>query len=288
MAIHRSTIQLLRFPFSVFLLPVYLFAVSQVQKIDVPGLIFSFFILHLLVYPASNGYNSYMDRDESSIGGVKDPLQPTKQLYHASLLLDSLAVLLSLLVSIYFSMGILLYILVSRAYSYRGIRLKKYPVLGYLSVVIFQGAVTFAISYHACSVGHPMKVPLLPALASSLLIGGFYPLTQVYQHEADQADGVHTISRMLGYRGTFVFCALLYSVAMFTLFLYFTERGQQTRFFVFSTFLLPVLFYFLRWARKVWHDNSAANFSNTMTMNLVASVCTNLAFLVLLIWNHIE
>jgi 1,4-dihydroxy-2-naphthoate octaprenyltransferase len=38
----------------------------------------------------------------------------------------------------------------------------------------------------------------------------------------------------------------------------------------------------------VWHDYSAANFSNTMTMNLVASVCTNLAFLVLLIWNHIE
>jgi 1,4-dihydroxy-2-naphthoate octaprenyltransferase len=177
---------------------------------------------------------------------------------------------------------------VSRAYSYRGIRLKKYPILGYLSVVIFQGAVTFAISYHACSVDHPQQFPWLPAIASSLLIGGFYPLTQVYQHEADKADGVRTISRMLGYRGTFVFCALLYSVAMFALFLYFTERGQQTRFFVFSTFLLPVLFYFLRWARKVWHDYSAANFSNTMTMNLVASVCTNLAFLVLLIWNHIE
>jgi 1,4-dihydroxy-2-naphthoate polyprenyltransferase len=211
MTIHRSTIQLLRFPFSVFLLPVYLFAVSQVEKIDVPGLILSFLILHLLVYPASNGYNSYMDRDESSIGGVKNPMQPTKQLFHATLLMDALAVLLSLAVSVYFSMGILLYILVSRAYSYRGIRLKKYPILGYLSVVIFQGAVTFAISYHACSVGHPMQVPLLPALASSLLIGGFYPLTQVYQHEADKADGVHTISRMPA------IAALLYSVPCFIL-----------------------------------------------------------------------
>jgi 1,4-dihydroxy-2-naphthoate polyprenyltransferase len=127
MAIHRSTIQLLRFPFSVFLLPVYLFAVSQVEQIDVPGLILSFLILHLLVYPASNGYNSYMDRDEGSIGSVKNPLQPTKQLFHATLLMDALAVLLSLAVSVYFSMGILLYILVSRAYSYRGIRLKNIP-----------------------------------------------------------------------------------------------------------------------------------------------------------------
>jgi 1,4-dihydroxy-2-naphthoate octaprenyltransferase len=128
----------------------------------------------------------------------------------------------------------------------------------------------------------------LPALASSLLIGGFYPLTQIYQHEADHKDGVQTISRMLGYKGTFIFCAVLYSIAMFTLFLYFNGKGQSLRFIVFSTFLLPVLFYFLRWALKVWRDASAANFSNTMTMNLVAASCTNLAFLVLLIWKHFE
>lgn len=288
MTLERSTIQLLRFPFSVFLLPVYLFAVSQVHEVHLQGAILSFFILHLLVYPASNGYNSYMDRDETSIGGVKDPMQPTPQLFRVTLAMDILAVLLSFAVSIYFAIGILLYILVSRAYSYRGIRLKKYPILGYLSVVLFQGAVTFFISYHAADLHHTMEIPWLPALASSLLIGGFYPLTQIYQHEADHKDGVQTISRMLGYKGTFIFCAVLYTIAMFTLFLYFNGKGQSLRFIVFSTFLLPVLFYFLRWALKVWRDASAANFSNTMTMNLVAASCTNLAFLVLLIWKHFE
>lgn len=288
MQIQRSTIQLLRFPFSVFLMPVYLFALGQVQAIHAFGAVWSFFILHFLVYPASNGYNSYMDRDETSIGGIRNPLQPTKQLFQFTIAMDIIAVVLALMVSMYFSAGILAYILVSRAYSYRGIRLKKYPVIGYLSVVIFQGAVTFAICYHACDSNHTIDIPLLPAIASSLLIGGFYPLTQIYQHEADRQDGVYTLSRMLGYRGTFIFCGLLYSVAMLIIFLYFKENGRNIQFFVFSTFLLPVLFFFVRWAWKVWRDVSAADYSNTMTMNLVASVCTNLAFLVLIIWNHFE
>ena len=41
---------------------------------DIANAALIFVILHILVYPASNGYNSYMDRDEGSIGGLKNPL----------------------------------------------------------------------------------------------------------------------------------------------------------------------------------------------------------------------
>src|SRR5215204_5595260 len=126
--LRRSTIQLLRFHFSVFLLPVFLFAISQVKEISWPDALLVFFILHLLVYPASNGYNSYMDRDENSIGGLEKPLQPTQQLFRVSMVMDIIAVLLSLIIGVFFAAGVLLYILASRAYSYRGIRLKKYPL----------------------------------------------------------------------------------------------------------------------------------------------------------------
>ena len=91
-----STIQLLRFHFSFFLLPVYLFALSQVPSIDVTDSLLIFFILHFLVYPSSNGYNSYMDRDEESIGGIAKPLPPTRQLFTVSIVLDILALLLCL------------------------------------------------------------------------------------------------------------------------------------------------------------------------------------------------
>jgi 1,4-dihydroxy-2-naphthoate octaprenyltransferase len=112
-------------------MPVYLFALSQVPQINWSRAVLVFFILHLLVYPASNGYNSFMDRDTESIGGIEKPLQPTNQLLWVCYFLDLLAVALSLFISWYFAVGILAYILASRAYSFRGIRLKKYPLAGY-------------------------------------------------------------------------------------------------------------------------------------------------------------
>ena len=134
----KSTIQLLRFHFSFFLMPIYWFALSQVPTINWLNAVIVFIVLHVLVYPASNGYNSYMDQDDTPIGGLEQPMQPTRQLFIVTVVMDSLAVLLSLWVSMYFSIGVLLYILVSRAYSYRGIRLKRYPIVGFLTVVVFQ------------------------------------------------------------------------------------------------------------------------------------------------------
>lgn len=264
-------------------MPVYWFALSQTNGIDTPRALLIFCILHLLVYPASNGYNSYMDRDTGSIGGIRNPQQPTKQLFHATLILDALAVLLSYRISLYFLLGVVAYILASRAYSYRGIRLKKYPVIGYLTVVIFQGGLTFFLVMHGSSIEKTMQVPVPGLLTASLLIGGFYPLTQIYQHTQDAADGVISISSMLGYRGTFIFTAIVYAGAMCSLWLSGSAPMPQTHFFIVQLFFIPVLAYFFWWFKKVSTHAAAANFKNTMRMNMLASFCSNCAFITLLI-----
>jgi 1,4-dihydroxy-2-naphthoate polyprenyltransferase len=281
--IHPSTLQLLRFHFSFFLMPVYWFALSQTENIYTKHAVLVFFILHFLIYPASNGYNSYMDRDTDSIGGIKNPLQPTRQLFYASVLLDVAGIICSWFISIYFFLGIIAYILASRAYSYRGIRLKKYPLIGYITVIIFQGAVTFFLVMHGSSTSKSPAVPFIGLLTASLLIGGFYPLTQIYQHQQDKADGVNTLSSMLGYNGTFVFTGLIYLLAMAFLGYYLTASLQLTHFLIIQIFFLPVLVYYLWWFSKVIKNTSAANFTNTMRMNFLASICTNAAFITLLI-----
>ncbi len=106
MLLKFSTIQLLRFHFSFFLMPVYWFALGQTHNINFNDALLIFIILHLLVYPSSNGYNSYMDRDTGSIGGLKDPKQPTRQLFFITIILDIIALLLSLFISVYFFIGI--------------------------------------------------------------------------------------------------------------------------------------------------------------------------------------
>lgn len=283
-----STIQLLRFHFSFFLLPVYLFALSQVEQIDLLDTLIVFILLHLIVYPASNGYNSYMDMDETPIGGLEKPPQPTKQLFHITVIMDTVAVLIGLKISWTFSVGLLLYILASHAYSFRGIRLKKYPIAGYLTVVLFQGAVTFFLVYHGCSLNKTFDVPPELMTSASLLIGGFYPLTQIYQHEADQQDGVLTISALLGYKGTFIFTALVYTAAMVLIGWYFSVNGQNKEIVILATAMSPVLVYFFIWALKVWNDTKYADFKHTMKMNTIASVCTNLGFFLILIWRSFE
>jgi 1,4-dihydroxy-2-naphthoate octaprenyltransferase len=279
----RSTIRLLRFHFSLFLMPVYWFALSQVVNKDWPRAVLIFIILHLLLYPSSNGYNSYMDRDQGSIGGIRQPPSPTRQLYLVTLEMDIAAILAGLLVSVYFAAGIFIYILASRAYSYRGIRLKKYPFFGYATVVVCQGALVFFLVYHGSHEPPTLSIPVGGMVASSLLLAGFYPLTQIYQHEADRLDGVTTISYILGYRGTFVFCLAMYAMAFAALAYFMFSSLEIREFFALATCMLPIAVYFFIWAAKVWKDTGQANYQNTMRMNIIASFCTNLGFIVVLL-----
>ncbi len=284
--LHRSTIQLLRLPFSFLLMPVYWFALSTLPALQVTNAIIIFIILHVLVYPASNGYNSYMDRDEGSIGGVAHPMLPTKQLFYASVLLDVCAVIASFFISVSFAGAVAVYIFFSRLYSYRPIRLKQYPVAGYLTVILNQGALTFWMVYTGANAVQTVPFPALLCVAATFLIGGFYPITQVYQHEADAKDGVTTISMMLGIRGTFVFCAAMYLVAFGLLFVHFQRAHQVFRFLLVQVFFIPVLLYFFYWAKKAWQDRTYADFAHTMKMNWLAATCTNAAFITLTILNH--
>jgi len=262
-------------------MPVYWFALSQTPDIVTADAILIFIILHLLVYPASNGYNSYMDRDTESIGGIKNPMEPTRQLFYISIVMDIAGILLSCLISPWFALGIICYILASRAYSYRGIRLKKYPVTGYITVMLFQGAVTFFLVMHGSSAEKMVEVPVAGLVAAALLIGGFYPLTQIYQHQQDKADGVTTLSMLLGYKGTFIFTATVYFFSVSALAYHLISTLQLKSFLIIQIFFLPVLVYFVWWFKKVVQNNSNANFVYTMRMNLLASICTNAAFIVL-------
>lgn len=286
----KSTVKHLRLPFSFHLMPVFLFALSQTGTVNWQTTLVAFFILHLLIYPASNGYNSYQDRDETSIGGLKHPPKVSDNLFYATFLLDMIGVLAAFSVSVYFAGFVLLYVLISRAYSYRNLRLKKYAVAGFLTVMIFQGAFTYLMVLSATTLGFTMNSinsgSVFCMIVSSLFIGSVYPLTQIYQHRADKADGVTTISYKLGYTGTFIFSAVLFSLATVLLFYYFSKHVQLIYFVLFLVLMLPVVVRLLYWFMKVRRDRTNADFENTMAMNLLASTCMNVYFIVLTINNH--
>jgi len=144
------------------------------------------------------------------------------------------------------------------------------------------------LSYHGSSVDKTLAIPFWPAVASSLLIGGYYPLTQIYQHEEDLKDGVVTISYKLGKKGTFVFCGIVFALATAAMFFTFDERGQLQLFFIFAVCMFPMIFFFMQWMVRTWKDQTKADFKNSLRMNLLASGCTTICFLILIIMKGFE
>jgi len=227
-----------------------------------------------------------MDRDETPIGGLKNPLQPTRELFYTTIVMDAMAIALSFFINIRFTLCILVYILASRAYSYRRIRLKKYPVIGFLTVFIFQGALVFYAVFHAVQNNWIMDTPIFPCLVSSMLIGALYPLTQIYQHKEDKRDGVVSISYLLGKKGTFVFSMLLFLSATFLLYIRFKQINEVNHFYWYLLIMFPVVVYFLYWMRKVWANEAAANFRNSLWMNILSTICTTTFFIIIIATKH--
>ena len=279
----KSTFLHLRIFFSFYLLPVFLLACGVAGKIDREHFWLALVALHFFIYPASNGYNSYFDKDEKSIGGLKDPPPVSKELYWTSLALDAIGLVLGALISLEFVAMVFVYGLVSKAYSHPAIRLKKMPFTGWLAAGIFQGYFTFLLSYVALadiSISQTFEWAIhWPGILSSALLLGSYPMTQIYQHEEDAKRKDLTISRLLGVKGTFHFSATMFFIAATGFAWYFLQYHELADAFLFLAFLIPVITYFLLWYSDVRKDAAAANFSRTMKLNFISSLCLNVFFL---------
>lgn len=280
--ISRSTFLHLRIPFSFFLLPVFLFALSISNNPDFENVLLVFFIMHILIYPASNGYNSYFDKDEGSIGALKNPPEVSTELYYTSLVLDALAIILGFIISWQFALMIFIYGLISKAYSHPDIRLKKRPISSWLIAGLFQGFFSFMACYIGVNdLGFEVfndKSILFPAFLSSMLLWGSYPMTQIYQHEEDEKRGDITLSLKLGIRGTFHFTAIFFAIAMASFGYFYFHFYDPSTLLIFLISLSPMAVFFGYWYMKVRNDLRNADFGHTMKLNLISALCFNLFF----------
>ena len=281
--VSRSTFAHLRFVFSIFLLPVFLFAYSQVPQLTFFRVIIVFVVWYVLAIPATNGYNSYFDKDEGSIGLLEKPPAVDKSLYFTSITMELMAFLLGLLISFWFAVAVLIYGVLSKLYSHPATRLKKYPVISFLIVFFFQGAFMYWAIYGGLA-GFGLedfrwdKQTLLAGGICSCLIGASYPLTQIYQHEEDFKRGDITISLKLGYRGSFVFSGIIFGLGVIMSFFYWYDLQTIANFYFFLGCAAPIFLYFNYWLFGVIKTASAANYKNAMRMNFISAVFMLLFF----------
>lgn len=282
----KSSLLHLRIPFSYFLLPVFLFSLSLSPNFTETTLLWTFIIVHLFIYPASNGYNSYFDKDEKSIGGLKNPPPVSLLLYYLSLALDVTGVVLAYLkINLEFAVMLAVYGLVSKAYSHPAIRLKKYAITSWVITGIFQGMFTLIMCYigvNAFSFDTIVKPSLLWAgLLTTLMLWANYPMTQIYQHEEDSKRGDNTLSILLGIRGTFYFTGILFTLVAIGFLIYFNAFFNIRYGLSFLIAMLPVIAFFTYWFIRVVKDESRADYTHAMWLNFISATCLNAFFIYL-------
>jgi 1,4-dihydroxy-2-naphthoate octaprenyltransferase len=282
--------KLMRIPFSVFLMPLFWLGLSVLKPefLNLSSGLVTFVILHLFLYPASNGYNSLIDKDEGPIGGLKSPPKPNVELQILIILFDLIALVWAFLYDLYFGYTVAVYWIVSKAYSHPKIRLKKFPILSWLVVSVFQGAWTVLMIWNGLlqPAGHlnsfwNWEIPF----AASLFMAGTYPITQIYQHDEDGKRGDITISLKLGVRGTFLFSTVFVLLGSAGIVLHFFLKEAWLSLVVLIACAFPGLYFFSRWAMKCWQSPAEANFENTMKFNQISSIGLSLAFFLILCLN---
>jgi 1,4-dihydroxy-2-naphthoate octaprenyltransferase len=271
-------------------LPIYLFAVAITpQSINWIECLMLFVCWHLLIYPASNGFNSYFDKDKESIAGIKYPPQVTKELYYFSIALDVLGITLAMFIDLPTAISMVIYGLISKAYSHPLIRLKKRPIVSWIIVSIFQGYFVFLVTYWAI---HDIPVSRLttyviqiPALLTTMMLLSAYPMTQVYQHKEDRERGDFTLSLRLGVLGTFHFTAIAFVITAMGYASYFFYYHDSQMMLLYFILMVPLFIYYIVWYQKVRKNIKIADFEHTMKLNWLSALGLNTFFILFILFN---
>jgi 4-hydroxybenzoate polyprenyltransferase len=215
-------------------------------------------------------YNSAWDRDAEAVAYLRQPPPPPPWLARTSLLgMAGGATLGFWLVGPGFGLVTALCVALSVAYSHPRPRWKGRPGLDLLTNMLGYGAGTTAAGLLTGRAALPQGIPAagpdagLHCLAFALLFGSFYPLTQIYQMEADRARGDRTLSTRLG-AGRALTLALglgLGALAAMQAALAVAGRGQRRWLPAIALFLWLV---HLGWWRRQAHGMSTADHERGM------------------------
>lgn len=168
-----------------------------------------FLAFHIFLYGGITAYNSYYDRDEGPVGGLRKPPPVTRPLLGFSLAIQLVGLGLAVLVGWQFALLYVIVMLLSVAYSHPKFRWKARPLLSLVVVALGQGAVGFRGGW-LCAATPPLPLlssyaGMLGMTAAVLLTTGFYPLSQLYQIDEDRQRGDFTFAVVYGPQNSFRF-----------------------------------------------------------------------------------
>ncbi len=196
----------LRLPFQLALSVVFLWGVFVSRGGFDAGTLAAWLAFAIGLSGGATAFNSYFDRDTGPVSGLRRPPPVPRALLPFSIAVEAAGLILAAAVDLGLGALYLAAALLLDAYSHPAVRLKRRPLLSIAAVatgsgalVALAGSVAASGSLREASAGHT----LAGALAAALVIGGFYPLTQLGQEREDRARADRTFAVVYGREAAF-------------------------------------------------------------------------------------
>jgi|AntRauTorcE11897_2_1112592.scaffolds.fasta_scaffold00096_26 4-hydroxybenzoate polyprenyltransferase len=195
----------------------YLIAALFVEQINWGQFWPQFLNVHVLLFGGATVYNSWWDKDEGPIGGLKSPPKMKRWMWPASLIIQFVglgwAVSFGWNFAIIYAISMLFFWLYSTPLA----RWKGKPIRSIIAIGVSTGTNSFLLGFLAAG-GYPITFTEdLIALGVALIILSLYPVSQIYQTEEDSKRGDETFANKYGLAGIKWFFAILFLFGGFIL-----------------------------------------------------------------------
>lgn len=208
----------LRWPYQTLLLSgTYGLSILYVQEPDFRLFAQYFVLWHLGLYGGATAFNSYWDKDEGPIGGLKNPppMRPWMRWASFFLMMVPAPFLMYDIVSdnlpmVSFAVYVLSFLLFW-AYSSPLLRWKGHPYLSVLVIFLSTGTNGFFMGYFSSSGMSFSLLSLLAALGVASILVSLYPISQLFQLEEDRNRGDRTLALQIGVKGVRTYYMYTYS-----------------------------------------------------------------------------
>lgn len=290
-SIQRALIHL-RLAFSLVLTPLFVWG----MYLALPGpiawghVLLAYVIIHVLLYGGMNAFNSYYDRDEGPIGALLEPPPVDRTVLIIALLTKVAALLAGFLLDLRFGVLVGFGVLFSVAYSHPRWRWKVRPLLAAIFVFVGQGILGVLWGWVAATAGTSQAsfwpsdgLKILGVLSAACWTLGFYPLTGVYQIDADRQQGLQTLAVALGPARCFAFTAIVATIGGLGIWSVLFMRGAYLVMALSALYMLGAAAYTWRWYGRYATLSPRANQQTLMRLSYMNGLIFSLLFLSLVL-----
>ncbi len=223
------------------------FAGSIVGDIHYSPEILRGFISWFLIWASVTLFNSYYDKDETSVIGLKHPPKVGKSLLYTAILFKLLGFLIALTLSRVYLVFYIIYIGLSVTYSHKFFRFKSngyiallYNFINGMYVFIIPSTLAVPVDYGAV---------ILAGIGAGFYSVATYIFTQLHQTKEDTGRGDFSIASRYGIEKASIVSFLLMILSVpFVLYALYSRALTGLFYFMafFFTFVILVYFYLIR------------------------------------------